>query len=595
MDDATPHSSPTRDFSQLRRLIAFVKPYRRYATLGGIGVLAASGLGLVFPAIMGDLVGSALDETGSTSDINNTALFLAGIFLARSLFMALRIFTLAALGEGVVADVRIATYRHLLTMPIRFFDENKTGEITSRLTSDIAVVQGTVSTALATAAAQIITLVGAVILIFRISGSLALSVMTFLPVAVLVARIIGVRLRNTSTQFQDQIAEANGSAEEALTAIRVVKWFTNAGPQDSRYTNAVTESYTVAKSRARLRAAMIPFVTFVGFGTLAFVLWRGGRMVLDNEMDAGQLTAFLFYTLAIAGAIGTFTGLWGQLQEALGASKRIFELLDTPGEATNTRGTYVPDSVEGFVRFNDVHFSYSDRDIDVLEGVTLEAEPGEVVALVGPSGSGKSTLVSLLPRFYTPTAGTITIDGVDIATWDLEALRSIMASVPQETQLFSGTIADNLRVGKPAATDDELQAACIAAHADEFIRTFPDGYDTIIGERGVKLSGGQRQRVAIARALLNDPRILILDEATSSLDSESEVVVQEALDVLMKGRTTFVIAHRLSTIRNADKLVVLHNGRIQQVGTHAELIKEGGLYADLYRLQFATQTLADDG
>ncbi len=592
MNEAIPDSS-TRDFSQLRRLIAFVKPYRTYAILGGIGVLAASGLGLVFPAIMGDLVGNALDASGTASDIDKTALFLVGIFLARSLFMALRIFTLAALGEGVVADVRIATYRHLLTMPIRFFDENKTGEITSRLTSDIAVVQGTVSTALATAAAQIITLVGAIVLIFRISGSLALSVMTFLPIAILVARVIGIRLRDTSERFQDQIAGANGSAEEALTAIRVVKWFTNTGPQESRYTDAVATSYTVAKSRARLRAAMIPFVTFVGFGTLAFVLWRGGRMVLANEMDAGQLTAFLFYTLAIAGAIGTFTGLWGQLQEALGASKRIFELLDTPGEATGTGGTYIPTSVEGFVRFDDVHFSYSDRDIDVLQGVTLEAEPGEVVALVGPSGSGKSTLVSLLPRFYSPTSGTITIDGIDIATWDLEALRSIMASVPQETQLFSGTIADNLRVGKPDATDEELQSACVAAHADEFIRTFPDAYETIIGERGVKLSGGQRQRVAIARALLNDPRILILDEATSSLDSESEIVVQAALEVLMKGRTTFVIAHRLSTIRNADKLVVLHNGRIQQVGTHAELIEQGGLYADLYRLQFATQAVAE--
>ncbi|GBE25386.1 putative ABC transporter ATP-binding protein [bacterium BMS3Bbin02] len=593
MDEALPDSSSTRDFSQLRRLIAFVKPYRHYAILGGVGVLAASGLGLVFPAIMGDLVGNALDESGTVADIDKTALFLVGIFLARSLFMALRIFSLAALGEGVVADVRVATYRHLLSMPIRFFDENKTGEITSRLTSDIAVVQGTVSTALATAAAQIITLVGAIVLIFRISGSLALSVMTFLPVAILVARVIGIRLRDTSTRFQDQIAEANGSAEEALTAIRVVKWFTNTGPQESRYTDAVMESYTVAKSRARLRAAMIPFVTFVGFGTLAFVLWRGGRMVLANEMDAGQLTAFLFYTLAIAGAIGTFTGLWGQLQEALGASKRIFELLDTPGEATDTSGSFVPPAVEGYVRFDDVHFSYSDRDIDVLEGVTLEAEPGEVVALVGPSGSGKSTLVSLLPRFYTPSSGTITIDGIDIAEWDLGALRSIMASVPQETQLFSGTIADNLRVGKPDAGDEELQSACIAAHADEFIRSFPDGYNTIIGERGVKLSGGQRQRVAIARALLNDPRILILDEATSSLDSESEIVVQQALEVLMKGRTTFVIAHRLSTIRNADKLVVLHNGRIQQVGTHAELIEQGGLYADLYRLQFATQAVAE--
>ncbi|MCH8986458.1 MAG: ATP-binding cassette domain-containing protein, partial [Acidobacteria bacterium] len=273
--------------------------------------------------------------------------------------------------------------------------------------------------------------------------------------------------------------------------------------------------------------------------------------------------------------------------------KRIFELLDNPSESDPTSGTYTPESVEGRVTFTDVQFSYSDRDTGVLEGVTLEASPGEVIALVGPSGSGKSTLVALLPRFYEPQSGSIMIDGVDIATWDLESLRSIMAAVPQETQLFSGSIADNLRVGDPNATDDDLRDACVAAHADEFITSFPDGYDTIIGERGVKLSGGQRQRVAIARALLNDPRILILDEATSSLDSESEAIVQDALDVLMKGRTTFVIAHRLSTIRNADKLVVLNNGRIEQVGTHQELLENGGLYADLHRLQFATQSVED--
>ena len=583
--------SKSRDLSQLHRLMSFVGPYRRYAILGGIGVFMASALGLVFPQVMGSLVGDALTGSGSTADIDRTALFLAFIFLARSLFMALRIFTLASLGEGVVADVRIATYRHLLTMPIRFFDENKTGEITSRLTSDIAVVQGTVSTSLATAAAQVITLIGGVILIFRISVSLAFSVMVFLPVAILVARAIGVRLKNTSTEFQDSVAEANGAAEEALSAIRVVKWFTDSGQQEGRYNDAVGRSFVLAKTRARLRATMIPFVTFTGFGTLAFVLWRGGRMVLDGALGADQLVTFLFYTLAIAGAIGTFTGLWGQLQEAMGASKRIFELLDIPSESDTTTGTYTPESIEGRVTFENVHFSYSDRDTGVLKGVTLEASPGEVIALVGPSGSGKSTLVALLPRFYNPQSGSIMIDGVDIATWDLESLRSIMTAVPQETQLFSGSIADNLRVGDPNASDDDLRDACVAAHADEFITSFPDGYDTIIGERGVKLSGGQRQRVAIARALLNDPRILILDEATSSLDSESEAIVQEALDVLMKGRTTFVIAHRLSTIRKADKLVVLNNGRIEQVGTHQDLLDKGGLYADLHRLQFATQSV----
>ena len=575
-----------RDLSQLRRLIGFVQPYKWHLAVAMIGVLVASGLGLVFPRIMGNLVDSVVGQTeGGTAALNRTALFLAGVFLAQAAFNFVRVYFLSAMGEGIVADLRIRTYAHLMTLPVKFFDRRKTGEITSRLTSDVAVIQTTVSTSLAAALAQAITLVGGVILLFVISVTLSVTVLSFLPLAIVAAAVFGRRLRKVSTEFQDKVAEANAGAEESIAAMRVVKWFSAEQAETDRYRTAVRGSYRIALRRARLRALFGPFVTFVAFGTLAFVLWRGGRLVIAGEMTTGDLVSFLLYTLTVAGAIGTFTGLYGELQEALGASRRIFELLDErndlvePAAPVALRG-------DGRVVFEAVGFRYSDRDVDVLAGVSLTAEPGEVVALVGPSGAGKSTLVQLIPRFFDVTSGRILVDGVDVRDVRRSELRRRMAAVPQETQLFSGTIAENLRVGKPDATDAELRDAARAANAHEFIEGFPDGYETIVGERGIKLSGGQRQRVAIARGLLKDPRILVLDEATSSLDSEAEALVQDALETLMRGRTTFVIAHRLSTVRRADRILVLDRGHIVEEGTHDALLAAGGLYADLYARQF---------
>jgi subfamily B ATP-binding cassette protein MsbA len=566
------------DLRQLRRLLTFIRPYRKHFTLAMVGVLVSSGLGLVFPRIMGSLVDSALvPAVGTeTARLDSIAILLLGVFFAQGAFNYLRIYYLSAMGEGIVADLRSHVYAHIMTLPVKFFDSRKTGEITSRLTSDVSVVQSTVSSSLASAISQAITLIGGLVLMFVASVSLSVVVLSFLPIAIVAAAIFGRRLRRISTHYQDKVADANASAEEAIAANRVVKWFTAEETEIRRYVGKVQESYRVALRRARLRALFSPFVQFVGFGTIALVMWIGGRQVLDNSLTAGGLVTFLLYTLTVASAIGAFTGLYGSLQEALGASQRIFELL---GEVRGIQDPAAPISmaaVEGRIRFDNVGFRYSDR----------EVAPGEVVALVGPSGAGKSTIVQLIPRFFDPTSGRILIDGVDLRDLRLRELRSYMAAVPQETQLFSGTIMDNLLLGKPNATVAEVHAAAQAANAHDFIEAFPSGYDTIVGERGIKLSGGQRQRVAIARALLNDPRILILDEATSSLDSESEATVQEALDRLMMGRTTVVIAHRLSTVRGADRLAVIDDGRIVQEGNHEELLAAGGLYADLYHLQF---------
>ncbi|MET0831839.1 MAG: ABC transporter transmembrane domain-containing protein [Acidimicrobiia bacterium] len=590
-----PVRNPTaEDFGQLRKLFRYAKPYRGAFFIGLFGVLVSTAAGLVFPKVMGTLIDTMNSGEGSNAALNRTALILLGVFFIQAVFAFVRTYYLSLVGEGIVADLRSSTYKHLMTLPVGFFDTRKTGEITSRLTSDVAVVQTTMSTSLANAVAQSVTLVGGVALLIITSAQLTLTVALILPVAILFAKIFGKKLRRVSTQFQDKLADATADAEETISAVRVIKWFSAEEIEVRRYHGAVQAAYRVALRRARLRGLLSPIVTFVALGTVALVLWQGGRQVIAGTMQMGDLVAFLLYTVTVAGAVGALSGMYAELMEALGASRRIFELLDATSELHEADDPVSLGKVEGRVAFESVGFNYHDRAVDVLADVDFVVEPGEVVALVGPSGAGKSTMVQLIPRFFDVASGRVLIDGVDVRDVRLRELRSHMAAVPQETQLFSGSIAENLRVGNPDASDEELYAAATSANAHDFISGFPDGYETIVGERGIKLSGGQRQRVAIARAILKDPRILILDEATSSLDTESEAVVQQALEVLMQGRTTLVIAHRLSTVRNADRILALDGGRIVEEGSHDELMALGGLYADLYSRQLIDTVTEDD-
>ncbi len=576
------------DLRQLTRLVAFLRPYRARLAAAIGSVVVASAMGLVFPLVIGRLVDSALAGTagGDPATLNRIALLLLAVFAVQGVFNYVQHYQLAAVGEGVVADLRVRLYSHLMLLSIKFFESRKTGEITSRLTSDVAVIQLTVSHSIAQLASQSLTLAGGVVMLFVISVKLSVTVLVVVPLLIGAARFFGARLERLSTAFQDKVAEANAVAEEAISGIRVVQWFGAQGTLVGRYSGSIAASYRVALRRARLRALFVPAVQFAVFSTIALVLWFGGRLVLTGELTGGDLVTFLLYTFTVAGAIGTFTGLFSQLKEALGSTRRIFEMLDEVSEIVDPERPVPLEAVAGAVTFDHVSFAYSDRAGDVLTGVSLQASPGEVIALVGPSGAGKSTLVQLIARFFDPTGGGICIDGIDVRDVKLEDLRSHMAAVPQDTHLFSGSIADNIRIGKVDASEGEVRTVAAAANAAEFIESFPDGYDTLVGERGVKLSGGQRQRVAIARALLKDPRILILDEATSALDSESEAVVQDALRLLMEGRTTFVIAHRLSTVRDADRIVVLDAGRIVEEGTHDTLTARGGLYAELSQRQF---------
>lgn len=575
-------------FSSYARLLKFVQPYWKLLALAGVILTINSLAGLALPLVVRGVVDSVL-VAGSFELLNRITLLLLALFTFQAFLGFGQTYLLGWVGERVVANLRTTLYSHLHAMPLRFFATTRIGELLSRLGSDVTTIQNAVTDTLLSLVSNTIMLVGGTVIIFVMAWRLTLIMLAVVPVAVVGMILLGRLVRRLSKQVQDALADASATAEEALSGVRIVKSFAREPYEVGRYSDTVERLFHISVARVRLNATLGPIIGLIAYSAIALVLYVGSREVIAGRLTPGQLVSFLLYTMMIASPIASFTVLYSQLQRAMGASERVFELLDTPPEMQDDPNAIELPSIQGEVRFEHVSFGYADTSDgrEVLREVELSISPGQVLALVGPSGAGKTTLVNLIPRFYDPAEGRITIDGYDIRGVKIRSLREQIGIVPQETALFGGSVLDNVRYGKLDATLDEIQAAARAANAHDFIMELPQGYDTLVGERGVKLSGGQRQRVAIARALLKNPRILILDEATSSLDSESEQAVQEALERLMRDRTTFVIAHRLSTITNADRIAVLEAGRLVEYGTHEMLLaQEGGLYRRMYALQF---------
>ncbi|HEX6669836.1 MAG TPA: ABC transporter transmembrane domain-containing protein [Gemmatimonadales bacterium] len=573
---------------RLVRLWPRVRPYRGQLVLASLALVTSGLLALAFPMAVRYLLDAAFVDRNRAL-LDRIAIGLVALFSVQAVLNYAQAYLLSAVGEQSVAGLRKELFARLLEMPPGFFAERRTGELTSRLTSDIGLLQGVLSHQISEFSRQILSLAGGVILLTWLQPRLTLTALAVAPLVVGSAIFFGRRLRNITTGVQDRLAEATGVAEEAFSQIRTVQSFVQEPTERARFGERVAASVQAALQRARVRGVFFGMLTLSTFAGVTFVLWQGGVLVLEGELTAGSLVSFLLYTITIAASIGALAGSFTAYQEAVGAAERVFEILEMePGIADPPDPAALAQPVAGRVAYEGVHFRYHDDGSQpwTLEGIDLEVAPGEVVALVGPSGGGKTTLVSLLTRFWDVSRGHLRLDGHDVRTLRLADLRGAIGIVPQEPALFSGTIRENIAYARPGASEAEIVAAAKAAHAHEFVERLPLGYDTVVGERGVKLSGGQRQRVAIARAILKDPAVLILDEATSNLDTESERLIEDALGRLLVGRTTLIIAHRLSTVRRADRLVVVDRGRIVEEGSHGELLARGGLYARLYQRQF---------
>jgi ABC-type multidrug transport system fused ATPase/permease subunit len=574
---------------RLFKLYHYIKPYRYEYGLGLLFLLGSSSASLVFPKLLGELVDYG-NHGKLGQEINRIALILIVVLIAQSVFSYFRIFLFVRVAEKTLADLRQSTFNHLIRLPMKFFQHRRVGELNSRISSDITLLQDALTSTLAEFIRQIIIIVGGVSLMLFTSFKLTLFMLAILPVIMILVVFFGRYIRRLSKLAQAQVADSNTIVEETLQGIQSVKAFTNEFFEMARYRVKTQDIAQTGIKNGKLRGAFSSFTILGLFGAMVAVIWKGSTLLATGELATGELFSFVIYSVFIGGTIGGMADVFARVQKFIGATEDLLEIFNEKVEPVEELPLIAPYQIlHGGIRFDHLSFSYPTRaDMLVLNDIDVEIKPDTLVALVGPSGAGKSTMVSLLLRLYEPTSGRILFDEYDNGSIPISVLRGQMAIVPQDIFLFGGTIRENIAYGKPGSTDEMIESAAKKANAWEFISKFPDGLETLVGERGTQLSGGQRQRVAIARAVLKDPKILILDEATSSLDSESERLVQDALEKLMKGRTSIVIAHRLSTIRQADMILVLDNGRIVEQGTHLELLKSAdGLYRNLSELQFA--------
>ena len=574
-----------KNLSKAIKIFRFVIPYKWTFILGMVFLLLSNLTTLSFPLLIGEM--TKVIEGKSKFQINEVTLFFFAILIIQSILSFFRIYTFAQVSEKAMRDVRQTLYAKIITLPIFHFEKRRVGELMSRITSDITQLQDVLSITLAEFFRQIFTLVGGVALITYLSWKLTLFMLATFPLLVISAIVFGKFIRKISKKAQDELANTNIIVEETFQSIQAVKAFTNEKYEVNRYTNSLNKVVNEALKAATLRGGFVSFIIFALFGGIVGVVWYGAQLVAQGDLILADLLTFIFYTAFIGGSVGGLGDIYAQLQKTIGASDRILEILGDPSEVDIHENEMSAPITFGAIDLQDIHFSYPSRpSVEILKGISFTIEPGQKIAIVGTSGTGKSTLAQLMMRFYEPSQGKIMMGDYAIQDMPVGDWRKMVALVPQEVLLFGGSIRENIAYGKPGASEEEIQQAAEQAYAKEFIESFPEKWDTLVGERGVKLSGGQRQRIAIARAILKDPKFLILDEATSALDSESEKWVQSALEELMKNRTSLIIAHRLSTIRSADKIIVMESGKIVEMGSHENLMaKKQGVYQKMVKLQ----------